>query len=278
MPRLAADSHDAQGGVTMKMNDTSQRLWIFSFDGALTAPGADRTRARLHRLTRQLLEELAGTPGEQVAVLSSRSLEDLVSRVPIPGVFLGGGCGTEWHIPGGESMTLSGRPKELLMETRDHLLPALKDLTDLPGVTFEDRRWSAAFHAAGAATKVKRTLDERLEQACRDGRVALYRSPDMAEIQFLPEITMEFGVRALCRFLKHDGALVCAGSDANDATALRWVVRQGGTALSIGRRPLVAGATALVDLRSLVRQARDLVGIRSSLPAQRPERRYSQAA
>ena len=262
----------------MKMNDTSQRLWIFSFDGTLTTPGADRTKARLHRLTRQLLEELAGTPGEQVAVLSSRSLEDLVSRIPIPGVYLGGGCGTEWHIPGGESMTLSGRPKELLMKNRDILLPELRDLSDLPGVTFEDRRWSAAFHTAGATPKTKRTLDERLQEACRDGRSALYPYPDMAEIHFLAEITMEFGVRALCRLLKHEGSIICAGSDANDATALSWVARQGSTALSIGRRPLVSGATAVVDLRSLVRQARDLAGISRSLPERRPESRYSQAA
>ncbi len=260
------------------MNDSSQRLWIFSFDGVLTTAGTERTKARLHRLTRQLLEELAGTPGEQVAVLSSRSLEDLVSRVPIPGVFLGGSCGTEWLIPGGDSMTLSGRPKDLLMETREILLPVLRELAELPEVTFEDRRWSAVFHTAGAVPKVKRTLDDRLEEVCRDGRGALYRYPDMAEILFLPEITMEFGVRALCRFLKHEGAIVCAGSDANDATALRWVVRQGGRALSIGRRPLVPGATPLVDLRSLVRQVRDLVGTRQSLPARRPERRYNQAA
>ncbi|WP_306535919.1 trehalose-phosphatase [Geobacter sp.] len=262
----------------MTTNDRSQRLWVFSFDGALTAPGADRTKARLHRLTRQLLEELAGTPGELVAVLSSRSLEDLVSRVPIPGVFLGGGCGTEWHIPGGESMTLSGRPKELLMEKRDELLPTLRELADLPGVTFDDRRWSAAIHTAGTVPKVKRTLDDRLQQVCRERGVALYRCPDMVEVQFLPEITMEFGVRALCRFLKHKGAMVCAGSDANDATALRWVVRQGGTALSIGRRPLVPGASAVVDLRSLVRQTRDLVSMRDPLPTRRPEHRYSKAA
>jgi len=262
----------------MLMNDPSQRLWIFSFDGTLTAPGVDRSRARLHRLTRQLLEELTVTPGEVVAVLSSRSLEDLVSRVPVPGVFLGGGCGTEWHIPGGESMTLSGRPKELLMEARDHLVPSLRDLAELPGVTLEDRRWSAAFHTAGAAPKVKRILDGKLDQLGREGRVALYRYPDLTELQFLPEITMEFGVRALCRLLRHEGTLVCAGSDANDATALRWVVRQGGTALSLGRRPLVPGATALVDLRSLVRQVRDLIGIRDAFQVRRPERRYSQAA
>lgn len=262
----------------MKVNDSSQRLWIFSFDGVLTTAGIDRTRARLHRLTRQLLEELAGTPGERVAVLSSRSLEDLVSRVAIPGVFLGGGCGTEWHIPGGDSMTLSGRPKDLLMEKRDILLPVLRDLAELPGVTFEDRRWSAVFHVAGAAPKTKRTLDDRLQEACRDGLGALYRYPDMVEALFLPEITMEFGVRALCHLLRHEGAIICAGSDANDATALGWVVRQGGTAFSVGRRPLVSGSTAVVDLRSLVRQVRDLAGTSPPLPARWPERRYNKAA
>lgn len=262
----------------MTTNHASQRLWIFSFDGALTAPSADRSKARLHRLTRQLLEELASSPEERVAVLSSRSLEDLVSRVPIPGVFLGGGCGTEWHIPGGESMTLSGRPKDLLMETRDELLPLLRDVAALPGITLDDRRWSAAIHAGGVAPKVKRTLDEQLEAICRQRSVAMYRYPDMVEIQFLPEITMEFGARAICRFLKQEGPIICAGSDANDATAIRWVLRQGGSAISIGRRPIMAGVTAAVDIRSLVRQVRDLAGVSPQLPARRPERRLNKAA
>lgn len=262
----------------MKTKNKAQRLWIFSFDGTLTSSTGDRTRIRLHRLSRQLLEELSATPGELVAVLSSRSLEDLVSRVPIPGVFLGGGCGTEWHIPGGESMTLSGRPKELLMEARAKLMPTLQEHTELPGVTLEDRRWSVAFHMAGSSARTKRILDERLTRLSREERIGLYRYQDIVEIRFLPEITMEFGVRAICRLLGHDGAIVCAGSDPNDATSLRWVLEQGGTAISVGRNPLVPGSIAAVDLRSLVRQVRDIMGRDLPLKAGTPDPPYRKAA
>lgn len=262
----------------MNTDDRARRLWIFSFDGTLTAPASDRSRARLHRLTRELLGELAEAPHNRVAVISSRSLEDLVSRVPIPGIFLGGGCGTEWHIPGGESMTLSGRPKELLMETRERLLPLLRELAGQPGIELEDRRWSAALQVGGAAPKVRRAFTRELDELLREWRVAIYRSDDLYEVQFLPEITMEFGARALCRLLRHDGGIVCAGSDENDATALRWVARSGGVSLSVGRRPLVPGALAVVDLRSLVRQVRDLAGAVPPRPVRHPERRLSKAA
>ncbi|WP_318258703.1 trehalose-phosphatase [Geobacter anodireducens] len=145
----------------MLATDTLKRLWIFSFDRTLTAAGACYAKARLHRVTRQFLEELAALPGHRVAVLSSRPLDDLVSRVPIEGIYLGGSCGTEWHIPGGESMTLSGKPKDMLMETRDALLPALRAVADLPGVELEDRRWSAALHTQEASTKrARRSLPD----------------------------------------------------------------------------------------------------------------------
>lgn len=262
----------------MQTNDRARRLWIFSFDGTLTAPNADRSKARLHRLARELLGELAAAPRNLVAVISSRSLEDLVSRVPIPEIFLGGGCGTEWHIPGGESMTLSGRPKELLMETRERLLPLLRELASQAGIELEDRRWSAAFHLGNATQKLRRAFGGDLEELLREWRVALYRRDDLYEVQFLPEITMEFGARALCRFLGHDGGTVCAGSDENDATALRWVARNGGVSLSVGRRPLVPGAQAVADLRSLVRQVRDLAAGDLTRLARRPEHRLSKAA
>lgn len=245
----------------MLTTDSLKRLWIFSFDRTLTAAGACYAKARLHRVTRQFLEELAALPGHRVAVLSSRPLDDLVSRVPIEGIYLGGSCGTEWHIPGGESMTLSGKPKDMLMETRDALLPTLRAVADLPGVELEDRRWSAALHTQEANTKARQTLFARLAAVLKGWRVALYRHTTMVEIQFLPEITMAFGAQALCRFLGYRGDVVCAGSDENDATALRWALNQGGTALSLGRDPLVPGARPVVDVRSLARHVRDLAGI-----------------
>lgn len=66
-----------------------RRLWVFDFDGTLSPIVPDRTAARLHPECRELLNELVRAPGRFVAVLSSREIEDLSRRVPLPGVFPG---------------------------------------------------------------------------------------------------------------------------------------------------------------------------------------------
>src|SRR5512139_1848564 len=78
-----------------------RRLWVFDFDGTLSPLVPDRSTATLHPACREVLEELSAGPQEIVAVLSSRAIDDLVPRVPVPGVFLGGGSGLVWHLPGG---------------------------------------------------------------------------------------------------------------------------------------------------------------------------------
>jgi trehalose 6-phosphate phosphatase len=166
----------------------------------------------------------------------------------------------------------------MLMETRDALLPTLREVADLPGIELEDRRWSAALHTQEASPKARQTLFARLGAVLNGWRVALYRHATMVEIQFLPEITMEFGARALCRFLGYRGEVICAGSDENDATALRWTLDQGGTALSLGRDPLVPGARPVVDVRSLARQVRDLAGIDENHRLRLTSRRLCNAA
>lgn len=253
----------------MTMLAQRKRLWIFTFDGTLV-PAADRAKARLRPPIRLLLEELAATPRHLVAILSSRPLDDLAPRVPIPGIYLGGGCGAEWHTPGNDSMTLSGRPKELLMERRTALLPLVAELTALAGIEVDDRRWSMAVAGKGATPKTRKACADRLEELFGDGPAARFRQGAVVEIPFLPEISMEFGVRAICRLLAFTGEVICAGSAPSDAAALDWVTRRGGRALCIGKRPLVPGAIAVADLRALQRTVRSIAGIEADTPARLP--------
>src|SRR3972149_2640835 len=85
----------------MKRGIRIRRLWVFDFDGTLSPLVPDRTVARLHPASLALLKDLVADPRDRVAVLSSRTLEDIVPRVPVPQVYLGGGCGLAWRIPGG---------------------------------------------------------------------------------------------------------------------------------------------------------------------------------
>ena len=79
----------------------TRRLWAFDFDGTLSRIVPDRNDARLHPECGNRLRYLLDSPGNRVAVVSSRALEDIVPRVPIPGLYVGGGSGLEWQLPGG---------------------------------------------------------------------------------------------------------------------------------------------------------------------------------
>ena len=90
-------------------------LWVFDFDGTLSPIVPDRSVARLHRECERMLRFLVRSPWNRVAVLSSRALDDIVARVPVPGVFVGGAGGLEWKLPGGHRFG-PGTASEALLE------------------------------------------------------------------------------------------------------------------------------------------------------------------
>ena len=85
-------------------------IWVFGFDGTLTESNSDHLRRRLNPACREMLCYLAEEPSFATAILSSRALDDLVSRTPVSELILGGGSGAEWRLLDGSYMTLSGLP------------------------------------------------------------------------------------------------------------------------------------------------------------------------
>src|SRR5512139_1050917 len=89
--------------VLMKPDSGRATLWFFDFDGTISEFVPRSAEAEIHPACRDLLRDLSALSLQRVAILSSRSLDDLIARVEIPGVFLGGGSGMEWRRPAGES-------------------------------------------------------------------------------------------------------------------------------------------------------------------------------
>jgi trehalose 6-phosphate phosphatase len=241
-----------------------QYLWVFDFDGTLSTLVPERNNAELHPACRIMLRDLVKNPRNHVAVLSSRALDDLSPRVPVRGIFLGGGSGTEWRIPGLHRVTLGGKGEQRLMAARALVMESLEKISDLPGIELEDKRWSVALHTRKAAAAVKTTLLSRLETWAHAASVVMLEGPEVIEIQLLQEVNKEFGVRMLCSLLKYDpsdGSICYAGDDRNDAVAMRWVKELGGVAITVGETPLVDGATSVRDQLSLVREIRRIAGL-----------------
>lgn len=225
--------------------DGSRCLWVFDFDGTLSPLVPDRNAARLHPASRALLKRLAGDRWNIVAVLSSRSLEDLAARVPVPGLFLGGGSGLEWRLPGGHRMLPGGEAERRLKKAREAVLPALARLSAFPGVELEDKGWSAAVHFRHVLPEALAMLHPLMRELRMHPGIRVFEGPAAAEVQFFRSVNKSFGIRRLCRILKFDpscGRILFAGDDENDAVAMKWVIRKKGTAIAVGGRVRVAGA------------------------------------
>jgi len=239
-------------------------LWVFDFDGTLSPIVGDRHAARIHPMCRELLKGLARMPTHFVIVLSSREIEDLAKRVPLPRVILGGASGLEWRLPGGHRIR-PGDPFETRREkVRKSLDPLLSRLSYIPGVDVEDKGWSVAIHHRHVLPEVMSMLEPLLKELKETPDVRVYRGPSVAEVQLLRNVNKSFGVRTICRILGFDPSkdrILYAGDDENDAVAMRWVLRKGGVAFSVGGAARVPGARVVENPVALARVVAELAGI-----------------
>ena len=252
----------------MKRGISIRRLWVFDFDGTLSPLVPDRTVARLHPASLALLKDLVADPRDRVAVLSSRTLEDIVPRVPVPQVYLGGGCGLEWRIPGGDRIFPRKKAERKMEERRGGFLRLLERFAAFPGVELEDKRYSVAIHFRRVLPEARPVLFPLLAELKRHPGIRCYEGPSVAEVLFIPSANKSFGLRRLCRLLDFDssrGRILYAGDDENDATAMRWVLSRKGTVFAVGGMLKIAGARYADGPASLARGVRELQGIPGSV-------------
>lgn len=234
-------------------------LWVFDFDGTLSTIVADRDTAQLHPDCRELLVDLAAEPASRVVILSSRRLSDLVSRVPIPGLILGGESGLDWRMPDGTTRYQEGRLAKAMLQGRRSAAPLLERAAALPGVEIENKHWSATVHYRRLATGSLPALQGILAEFKGCSQVEMFNGPAAADVRFLPGTGKAFGLQRLCRLRRWNPSrlrLVYAGDDENDATAMRWVLSCGGSVFDVGGRTGVPAARVVDDPPALARALR----------------------
>ena len=235
-------------------------LWVFDFDGTLSPIVADRNEARLHRECKRMLRFLVRSPWNRVAVLSSRPLDDIVARVPVPGVFVGGAGGLEWKFPGGDRFGPGTASEALLEKKRRAVSPILKEIASIPGIEVEDKRWTVAVHYRNASPRSFRRRVSLLQQLRDRTGIKVYRGPEVVEVQLLGGGGKSAGVRRLCRLADWNPTgkrIVYAGDDENDAVAIRWVLSKGGAGIIVGNRITVPLARHVEGPAGLARAIRE---------------------
>jgi trehalose 6-phosphate phosphatase len=239
----------------------SRCLWVFDFDGTLSPIVPDRNEARLHHACERMLRFLVRSPWNRVAILSSRTLDDIVSRIPVPGVFVGGGSGLEWQLPDRHRVGPSPGTEALLSAKRRAVSPLFEEMAAIPGVEIEDKGWSFAVHYRNASPRSFRRRVSLLQRLRNRKGIKLFRGPEVVEVQMLGGGGKSAGVRRLCRLSGWDPSkdrIVYAGDDENDAVAIRWVHSKGGTGIVVGNRITVHGARHVEGPADLVEAIRRL--------------------
>jgi trehalose 6-phosphate phosphatase len=242
------------------LDENNRTIWVCDFDGTLSPLVSERAAARILPEAEETLIELSRLPGQQVAVLSSRMLDDLAPRIRVPGIYLGGGSGAEWLLPDGRRKVAEDK-FEPLLRVRAEVIGKLEKLKEVPGVDVEDKKWSVAIHVRDVLQDDRESLFGFLKDLAKNNPIGILKGPAVFEIQLLPEIDKVFGVQTLCRLIHFEpgsGRIVYCGDDENDGAAMKWVIRQGGVALSIGFQPLVRGARPVGGPAGLVREIRKL--------------------
>jgi len=240
-----------------------RRIWIFDFDGTLSPIIPERDAARLHPAGSGLLRDLSRQPDDIVAVLSSRALADLIFRVPLPKIFLGGGSGVEWRFPGGQRFGMTAGGTERAETARRALLPVLSEFSMIPGVEIEDKYWSVAVHHRKVSPADMTAFDALSRRLGKSLNTRMLSGPCVVDIQVLEEFDKSHGIERLCHLLHYDptsGGILYAGDDENDAAAMRWVLARKGTAVSVGGRARVSGARTVSGPAGLARAVRRIAG------------------
>jgi trehalose-6-phosphatase len=144
------------------------------------------------------------------------------------------------------------------------VLPLLTELLRPYEVDLEDKGATITIHYRTVPADEQPLLRRLIQAFCLNHRMSYYEGPFALEIRLHESIKKREGLKALLEILG-DSALpeevFFAGDDENDADAMQWLVSRGGTAVTVGGRIEVAGATAVANPHELL----DLVRARHQL-------------
>ena len=250
--------------ITSDKGKKKDKLWIFDFDGTLSQIVPDRNAAEMDTACRELIMELIGSATQQVAILSSRTLDDLIPRIRISnGLCIGGSNGLEWIYPDSHKRFYYGALfEEDILSMRKMLIPKLTPLKKIAGVDIEDKQWSLIIHVRGASVSGRKVVENTIKKWIAPSKVELLKAPEEYEVHFSPYTTKTLGVLILCQHprLRPETQIIYTGDDEDDREAMKCIIRMGGSVISVGLTPLLPDSLHVRNPGELTMLCRKLAG------------------
>ncbi|HSB16186.1 MAG TPA: trehalose-phosphatase [Bryobacteraceae bacterium] len=219
--------------IRARIQNSGRLLLLLDFDGTLAPIVADPSAARLPLPVRDLLVSLVGSRSTLPAVISGRALDDVRTRVGIPGLTYAGNHGLEIEGPG--FRFVQPEAERLRPLIAGACMSLSRRLRGVPGVEVEDKGLTAAVHYRNAPESQNRVIEAVWDEVVRRDRgLALRMGKMICEVR--PAVDWNKGSAALwlCSRLA-DGETVlpiCAGDDQTDEDA--FAALPGGVTVKVG--------------------------------------------
>jgi len=224
--------------VNIELGET-RPIWLGTdFDGTLTHHQNDPATVELPEPMRSRLATLAAHPRFAVAVISGRSLDDLIPRVRLKNVAYAGNHGLEIAAMGLEWIDPAA------IQSRSELSRCAVDVAEIlrgvPGVRLENKQLSLAIDYRPCPLAQRADIVERLDQlATRFPALRMRHALLGSEV--LPRTSSSKGTAA--RILnKHqlavEGTAIYLGDDVTDEDAFREL--SDGITIHVGERETAA--------------------------------------
>ena len=189
---------------------------ILDFDGTISEIAPSPELAVIHARISETLPAVVDRY-EVVTVLSGRAVRDVASRVAIHGVNYVGNHGAE-SIVNGQLKVLSASAPAGIGQALDYI----KRTVDVPGIVYEDKRFSASIHYRQVedVKYTERQLRRALTRAPGSDMLDTFWGRRVLELRPATAITKGDAIAYLAAHYSLD-ALVFVGDDTTDVDGMR---------------------------------------------------------
>jgi trehalose 6-phosphate phosphatase len=216
-----------------RVADVSRLFLVSDFDGTLAPIAHSPERVELQYQTRELLNKLTEQPKVVLAIISGRSLRDVLQKAAIPAIY-GGNHGLELSGPGIEFV----HPEVSHFEDRlDHVCTQLEqDISAWSGAWIENKTLTATVHFREVPVAQWPMLISSARMRVASHQQFFRLRSGHAALEITPRLAWDKG--AALQYLRQkleleDALTICLGDDTTDESMFRAV--QDGVTIRVGR-------------------------------------------
>jgi len=225
--------------IAQRLRGATTLALACDFDGTLAPIVAQPGQASVSQRTRVALARLTRLDHVRVAFLSGRTLDDLIPRVGLEGVFYAGAAGLEIQRESGKRE--GHLPPDATLP--DELRASLQEWADrFPGAWLEDKRFSLALHYRNVAPDKQGALDAGVRRRYRRFADRAHLVHGKKVFEFMPSVSRDkaWALQQWMNPSPQDALFFYLGDDTNDEPALALVRKLGGISVAVGRTTSVA--------------------------------------